>query len=442
LTTKIKIMKFGGTSLGDATAIRRVYDIVSEDATPEKVVVVSAPSGVTAALLAAAEDAAAYGPVAAAIDSLARELELDAGVVADLLAGLRRDLSRELAPAEKAALVSSYGERLAAVLLAAYFTRRRMNAVAVDARDFVITDGTFPAARYDEAATCPKVKAAFADFFRTNTLPVVTGYIGRDGEGRTTTLGRGGSDLTATLLGHCLAADVVEIWSDADGIMSADPRLVARAKLLRRVSYDEAVELSNFGARIVFNRALGPAMQSQTPVRVRNTFNPSSPGTLITGDAAATNFSVTSKSDVTVITVANPEMVDAVGYLARLFKVFADFRLSVDVVAVSEASVSVTVSDLAPAPRAELVAALGALGAAAVKTRRGIVTTISRYLDNSQGIFPKIFQALTAKDIDVEMISYGNREINLTLIVEGGREEEAVKLIHELFVENYYGGAD
>jgi aspartate kinase len=230
---------------------------------------------------------------------------------------------------------------------------------------------------------------------------------------------------------------VVEIWTDADGVMSADPRIIPEAKLITRLSYDEAVELSNFGAKIVFNKALPPAIRAKLPVHVRNTFNPSSPGTLIAADKVAANFAVTTKSNVRVVTVATPEMIGAVGFLARLFEIFESFSLSVDVVAVSEASVSVTVNNFRPETEAPLVAALRRLGDAEVKPNRSIVAVISKYLDDEQAIFPKIFGALAEHGVDIEMISYGNREINLTLIVDEYRERETLQLIHKLFEDNF-----
>jgi aspartate kinase len=368
---------------------------------------------------------------------LARELKLPPSTVEPLLTDLRRDARAELAAPEKSDLLAGYGERISAAVVAAYFNHRGLAAVAVDARDFVVTDDNFTSARYRESPTFEKARATLGPLLARGELPVVTGFVGRDARGRTTTLGRGGSDLTATLLGAALGAAVVEIWTDADGIMTADPRLLPEAEPLARLSYEEAVELSNFGARVVFNRSLVPAIRAGFPVHVRNTFAPTAPGTVISERGAATNFALTSKSGITVITVSNPEMVQAVGYLAQLFRIFQEFELSVDVVAVSEASVSMTVSALEAERERRLLAALRPLGRADVKRGRSIVTAVSEYLDNEQAVFPYLFRVLTERGIDVEMISYGNREINLTLVVEEAREKEAVRLLHAVFQERY-----
>jgi aspartate kinase len=436
---RIKILKFGGTSVSEGDAVRRVAAIVAADETPRKVVVVSAQGGVTTTLLRALGD-----PSAAALDAavarwrgLARELGLDADVVDAFADELRRDIQRPLPRDQKADLVASYGERVSAALVAGFFNSVGLRAAAVDARDVVVTDGNFANARCDAAATAERAKEVLLPRLAAGELPVVTGFIGADRRGRTTTLGRGGSDLTATLLGACLAADAVEIWTDADGVMSADPRVVPEAKLIARLSYDEAVELSNFGARVVFNKSLPPAIRAGLPVHVRNTFNPSSPGTVIAADKAAANFAVTTKSNVRVATVATPEMIGAVGFLARLFGIFESFDLSVDVVSVSEASVSVTFNNFDDEREAELLSALRGMGDADVKRNRSIVAVISKYLDDEQAIFPKIFAVLVEHGVDVEMISYGNREINLTLIVDGARERETLQFIHELFEENF-----
>jgi aspartate kinase len=434
---RTKVLKFGGTSVSDGDAVRRVAAIVAADEAPRKVVVVSAQSGVTTTLLRALADAAALDEAVARWRGLARELGLGADGVDALADELRRDIQKALPRDQKADLVASYGERVSALLVAGFLKKVGLPAVAVDARVVVVTDGNFANARCDAAATAERAKEVLLPHLDAGELPVVTGFIGADRRGRATTLGRGGSDLTATLLGACLAADVVEIWTDADGVMSADPRVVPEAKLIARLSYDEAVELSNFGAKIVFNKSLPPAIRAGLPVHVRNTFNPSSPGTVIGADKAASNFAVTTKSDVRVATVATPEMIGAVGFLARLFGIFESFDLSVDVVSVSEASVSVTFNNFDDEREAELMSALRGLGDADVKRNRSIVAVRSKYLDDEQAIFPKIFGALAERGVDVEMISYGNREINLTLIVDGARERETLQFIHELFEDNF-----
>ncbi len=432
-----KIFKFGGTSVSDGDAVRRVAAIVAADETPRKVVVVSAQAGVTTLLLRALADAAALDAAVARWRGLARELDLDSRGVDAFADELRADVRSAMPRDQKADLVASYGERVSAFLVTCFLQNVGLPAAAVDGRDVVVTDAGFGNARCDAAATAERAKEVLLPRLVAGEIPVVTGFIGADPGGRTTTLGRGGSDLTATLLGACLAADVVEMWTDADGVMSADPRIIPEARLVARLSYDEAVELSNFGAKIVFNKSLPPAIRAKLPVHVRNTFNPSSPGTLIAADEVAGNFAITTKSRVRVVTVNTPEMIGAVGFLARLFEVFESFNLSVDVVAVSEASVSVTFNNFEDEREAELMAALRRLGDAEVKPNRSIVAVISKYLDDEQAIFPKIFGALAEHGVDIEMISYGNREINLTLIVDEDRESDALRLIHELFEDSF-----
>jgi aspartate kinase len=432
----IKIMKFGGTSVGSADAVRRVAAIVAKDETPRKVVIVSAQSGVTSSLLRAGEDTAEVEAVTSRWRDLARELEVEAAVNG-FPDRLTRDLRKTMPLEQKADLIASYGERFSASLVAAYFKKVGQDTQTVDGGDVVVTDDGFGAARYDYDETRERTRRMLMPILGRGLIPVVPGFIGADARGRTTTLGRGGSDLTATLLGACLDAALVEIWSDADGVMSADPEIISGARLVTRLSFDEAVELSNFGANILFNKSLPPAIRAGIPVHVRNTFNPSSPGTVIAAGDAGPNFAVTTKSDVRVFTVATPEMVGAVGFLARLFGVFESFRLSVDVVAVSEASVSVTVNSLDAEAETTLLAALRSMGDAEVRSGRSIVAVISRFLDDEQAIFPKIFAALAERGVDIEMMSYGNREINLTLIVDGNRERETLQLIHSLFEENF-----
>lgn len=431
----VKVLKFGGTSVTGAEAAGRIVEIIAADAAPRKVVVVSAPAGVTTLLFRAARNQGGHTAVSELIRRQGQELEAPAMLVQNILEDLRADLASAGDCDDRTARVVSHGERASAQLLADCLTRRGLPAVAVDAREIILTDSEFLNARYYLNATARRVRDRLEPLLTRGVLPVVTGYIAADARGRTTTLGRGGSDLTATLLGACLDAEVVEIWSDADGVMTADPRVVPGARLLRRLSYDEAVELSNFGAKILFNKSLAPAMQAGIRVHVRNTFNAGSPGTVIAADNEDPHFAVTSVGNVTVATVANPEMVGAVGYLAKLFNIFQELKMSVDVVAVSEASVSVTVRQLDGAGAAALTRALAPLGKTTVTRDRAMVAVISQYLARRPEVFGEIFTCLAANGIAAEVISYGNSRLNLTLVVDGRREREAVTLIHNLCQE-------
>ncbi len=430
----LKVMKFGGTSVGTQAAIESLLAIVTLDQAAQKVVVVSAQSGVTNLLLQCLDDTELMERVDDRILGLAMELGVESIVVKPWLAALRKDLQLDLPREEVADRVASYGELISAQLLAAFFSLRGMEAEAVDTRGLVVTDACFGNAAYLLGLTRARLRRSIRPLLERRILPILTGFIGATRQGQTTTLGRGGSDLTATLVGQCLDADCVEIWSDQDGMMTADPRLVTGTRLLASMSYPEAVECANFGAKILCARSLIPAIAAGIPVKVLNTFNPNCSGTTISTQSHGGNFVVTAQSGISAVTVYNPAMIGAVGYLARLFRVFSQQGLSVDIVAASEASVTATVEGLNEVQQSSLVARLSALGEISVRPMRALLAVISPLLQ-SHALMGDLLGVLKANQIAVDVISFGNSALNLTLVVPEQCVRQALQICHDFMLQ-------
>lgn len=433
------VMKFGGSSVSDAPRIRAAGEIVRARLVERPVVVVSAFRGVTDELLGLARDAQkgdlsrleglrrrhhetadALGVDRALVDPLLAEL-------ADLAKGV--SLLKELT-ARTLDHAASFGERLSSRLIAASWAKAGLPARAVDAPDAgLLTD-----ARFGAANPLPEAETAIAAALGgAQDLPVVTGFIGRAPTGDVSTLGRNGSDYTATILGAALGASVIEIWSDTDGVMTADPRLVPTAKPLAELTFEEAGELAYYGGKVLHPHTLVPAVRKGIPVAVRNTFKPAHPGTRIAprrGPGAGPR-SIAFKRHLSVVTVKSPDMLMGWGFLARIFSAFARHEIVVDMVTTSEVTVSCTVDD----PRRVDLAAqeLGADFEVTVESGRAIVCVVGEGLRDTPGLAAEVFTALKDAGVNVLMISQGASKINLALVVADGDVPKAVSALHERF---------
>src|SRR5947209_12509295 len=393
-------MKFGGTSVEDAPAFRRVAQIVAAHHDEQPVVVVSAMSRMTDALLAAV-NAAVTGDGDAAVCALEEHFTRHTNVAEALLtAQTATEFAAELATAHAALSkllhevaaqadaapslqdeIVSYGERLSAQLLAAVLRAQELPAQHVDARRCIITDDQFGRATplMDETTrrTCAEVGAALA----AGQLPVLGGFIAATLDGQTTTLGRGGSDYTAALVGACLAAREIQIWTDVSGVLTADPRIVRNATTIPRLSYAEAAELAYFGAKVLHPKTLLPAVVRGTPVRICNSHDTDAPDTMIYFDAERsprTVKAIAHKSGITIVHVTSARMLGAYGFLRALFEVFERHRTAVDLVTTSEVSVSLSLDDTAAL--AEIAADLRRIGAVKVEHDRALVCVVGEGL--------------------------------------------------------------
>ena len=446
------VLKFGGTSLEDAPALERACAIVAAARERCPVVVVSAIGDTTDRLIEALERAAA-GEEARSLagltrlhrdtQRLVREFFGDAGLAVEMeiapffeeLARMARAIAvlRSVPPAGRDHFLA-HGEMTAARLVSRALAARSLPAIGVDSREIVVTDDRFGRAQPDLDETGRRVRDRVSAVCSRGEIPVAAGYIGSSPAGATTTLGRGGSDYTAALIGASLDADAVEIWTDVDGMMTADPRVVAEARPIETISFEEASELAYFGARVLHPLTLAPAIEKGIPIRVKNSRRPEFPGTEIRGavDSGAVGVrSIAFKRGIATVDVVTSRMLMAAGFLRTLFEVFARWETPVDMVTTSEISVSVTVDDLGRLP--EIRRDLERLAAVEVGRDRAIVCLVGSDIKFTPGIAARIFH--TIGDVNVLMISQGASRRNVSFVVEERDVEQVVRRLHREFFE-------
>jgi len=447
------VCKFGGTSVGDAEAIRRTASIIKSRLDRQPIVVVSALGGATNVLLGLAEQAARGQLIGAlrAVQNLrerhmkeattllgsndaATEVTNELSGMFDELASLAEALSvlGHITP-RSLDTVASYGEQLSSVLVTAAFRCAGLPAEHVDARKVMMTDDHFTRAEPQADAIAEAARRHLLPLSRDGKVPVLGGYIGATVNGGiTTTLGRGGSDYSASLIGAALKSDGIEIWTDVDGMLTADPRVVPAARTIEQVGFEEASELASFGAKVLHPYTIAPAVRIGIPVCVLNSRRPDGKGTLITFDAPRRPVTaIAGKSAVTLIKVRSPRMLLTEGFLAELFGIFERQKTSVDVVATSEVSVSVTVDD---ANRLEeLVGDLKQLGDVAIDRNRGIVALVGASLSESSDAMSRALAAIG--DTRLHMLSLSATGINLTMVVDSDEVNPLMQRLHAEFFE-------
>src|SRR5688500_156477 len=445
------VMKFGGTSVADARAFENVAQIVASQSRLAPVVVVSAMSGVTDALLAATI-AAGEGRAGEAIASLEETWRRHHQTASQLLTAeaaqayapqvdnaakqINELLSttsyhpRRRRPTHKAVL--AYDETLASELTPALLNERATRAQHVDARRCILTDDEYTCALPLMPDTVFKAHDVLAPVIENGLVPVLGGFIASTAEGTTTTLGRGGSDYTAALIGAALPAHEIQIWTDVTGVLTADPRVVAAAQTVERLSYAEASELAYFGAKVLHPKTIQPAIEGTIPVRICNSHAPEQVGTLVGPQTETTDRTIKAiahKSGVTTVQISSARMLGAYGFLRALFEVFERHKTVVDVVATSEVSVSLSLDDASALP--VIVTELEQLGTVRVERGCAILCVVGEGLRGTPGIAARVFSAIS--DINVTLISQGASSINFTFAIEEDRVEEAVRRLHEEF---------
>ena len=446
-------MKFGGTSVGDGAAMLRATEIVASRRDRQPVVVVSAMSGTTDQLLNAAR-LAGEGDLHASL-TVVRELRErhDAAiaqavcqpalrsqaeeVVGSHFAGIELMLEalallRETGPKAEDAVVA-HGELWSAEIMARALESQGLHGTFVDARQVMVTDATFGRAVPDRRLLGERAQAHLASAVHKRQIPVTQGYVGATLKGTPTTLGRGGSDFTAALLGAALRVEEVEIWTDVDGLMTADPRVIKEARTLPEASYDEAAELAFFGAKVLHPATILPLVELGIPVWIKNSKRPEVGGTRVaatTPRAEHTVKSIAWKRGITIVNLRAPRMLGAHGFLKTMFDIFERHGVAVDVVTTSEVSVSVSLEN-GSAEVAGLVADLGGLGEVTISRDRTIVCVVGEGLRDTPGIPARIFKALAS--VPVEMISQGASKINLTFVIQDAHSADAVKRLHQEF---------
>jgi aspartate kinase len=450
---QLVVMKFGGTSVEDANAMLRTAAIVQgrRDRGLQAVVVVSAMAKVTDMLLAAS-DAAGRGDKTGALALSARlrhrhidtaaalldqqrfpgiqsTLNLEFDALDDLLRGI--SAVGELTPRTND-LVVSFGERLSSRMVAAAFDQRGLRGVHVDARTCIITDDHYGKAVPQEAAIEQKLLAFVLPLLEEGSTPVMGGFIGSNAAGITTTLGRGGSDYTAALVGGALHAGAIEIWTDVNGIMTTDPRICPDALRVKTISFEEAAELAYFGAKVLHPATILPAVQKSIPVWVLNSRNAGNEGTKITALApsCASPFkSIAAKKRLTIIDVVASRMLMSHGYLKAVFDVFDKYECAIDMVSTSEVSISLTVDSNQRLP--EICAELSKIADVKYEGRKALVCLVGEDIRGHNGIAGRVFSAIG--HVNVRMISQGASEINMSFMIEEDDVEEAIRSLHKVF---------
>ncbi len=446
------ISKFGGTSVADAAAILRMTEIVRGRLARRPIVVVSALAGATNALLAIARQASEGNFISAVssvqslrdrhlteVDALLAdspehgEIASDISVIFDELASLCEALSvLGFITARSLDAIAGMGERASSMLIAATFRACGIDAVHVDARKVMITDANYGKAEPQTEAIALAARSLVAPLIVEGKVPVMGGYIGSSTEGITTTLGRGGSDYSASLIGAGLQAESIEIWTDVDGMLTADPRVVPSARPIEQIRFDEASELASFGAKVLHPATIAPAVRLGIPVWIYNSRNPGAHGTRITFDAPRRSVTaIAAKRDTTILRVATGKMLFQHGFLRRVFELFDEYSVSVDVVATSEVSVSVTVDDSAPLD--VLLGALRQIGDVSIERRRAIVSVVGSGIADDADAMGTILRALGHRRI--HMLSLSASAINLTILLDDADVPEALRALHAALFE-------
>jgi aspartate kinase len=444
------ICKFGGTSVADAVAITRLIGIVQARASEQPVIVVSALARVTDALLALARRAgiADDGEMEAEVSTLlerheqvARELpggtdaleeiKTDAAALSEELSCVRR---RMATPGELDA-IAGRGELWSSRLVCAALRGAGLEATWVDIRPVMITDDRYTRATPYTQVLNSRARECLRPLAEQGRIPVTQGFIGSTATGLATTLGRGGSDFTAALLGAALGAKRVEIWTDVDGLMTADPRIVPAARTLPAASYEEAAELATFGARILHPATALPLVRARIPIVILNSNEPGKAGTIIEPEIRLDRMgdspirSISWKQGITVINIRAPRMLGTFGFLRALFEIFERHETVVDVLASGEVSISLTIEDRSRLD--PILRDLGDLGEVWIEEQRAIVAVVGVGVRNTPGLAGRVFNAVWPAN--VEIISQGASAINMTFVVREEDGPDVVRRLHREF---------
>ena len=447
-------MKFGGTSVEDARSMKSAMEIVRRELLRKPVIVTSAIAGATNQLLTSAHTAF-EGKLEEANKQLSvlherhvlilENVVENRSTVQQVLMELKRRFDElknlctgiailgELTPRSLDAIASA-GERLSSLILAEGFRESGIATELVDARRFMITDDHFGNAAPLLSEVENRVKSEIAPLLQSGKLVVTQGYIGVTTKNIATTLGRGGSDYSAAILGAILNAEEIQIWTDVDGVMTADPRIVPAAKKLKVISFREASELAYFGAKVLHPSTILPAVQKKIPVIVLNSKRPQSSGTRIMGNPTKSSVavkSIASKRGITVINIQSTRMLMAYGFLESIFSVFRNHKTAVDLVCTSEVAVSLTIDNTASLP--EIVRDLEDFSDVTVYEHKAILCLVGEHMQTTAGIADRIFRAIG--DINVMMVSQGASEINMSLVIDEQFVSDAVRRLHKEFFE-------
>ncbi|MCY3776517.1 MAG: lysine-sensitive aspartokinase 3 [Candidatus Aminicenantes bacterium] len=445
------VLKFGGTSVQDTDAVTRAVQVIRRQLSRGEVVVLSAMGKTTNGLLEMARSASS-GDIdrAGSIRDGLRDLHL--GLARELLSGRRwksveaslsglfqemTDIVQGLYLLGETSLrsmdrVASFGERLSTLIFSEVLRENGISTELVDSRELIRTDDQFTRASVLQELTRSCVRHQLLPRLREGKVIVAPGFIGSTVDGVTTTIGRGGSDYTASLIGAALDAEDIQIWTDVPGVLTADPRIVPDVYKIRAISFAEAAELAYFGAKVLHPSTLVPAIDRDIPVHVCNSRQIDQPGTFISAAPVSSSSpikSIACKRGITIVNILSTQMLLSYGFLRRIFEVFEAHETVVDVVATSEVNVSLTVDS---SQELEAICSdLAEFGEVRVAPDTAIICTVGEEVKETPGIAARIFGAL--EGINVQMISQGASRINMTFLVAEETMEEAVRLLHDEF---------
>jgi aspartate kinase len=444
-------MKFGGTSVGDIAAFERVIYVVASQKEKRRVVVTSAMTKVTDALLAAF-DIAKKGDAAVAFRSLEPHFERHFAVTEHFLPPsggnpflteynyAKEELEDLLTRAQRRSLplqmlrdaVVSYGEQLSSRLLTEVLRSKGISARHVDSRRLIVTDDEYGAAQPIWEETEKLVQLELEPMTSSGEVPVMGGFIAANRAGETTTLGRGGSDYSAAIIAAALRAAELQIWTDVTGVMTCDPRICSDARTIPILSYEEAAELAYFGAKVLHPKTIKPAVDHGIPVRVCNTFEPEATGTMVIGESGETPNKIKSiahKKNITVLRITSARMLGSYGFMSALFQVFERYRTSIDVISTSEVSVAMTLDNATELDK--IVAELSRLGEVEAEPGYAVICVVGEGLRASTGLASKIFS--TIDDVNIALVSHGASAVNLTFVVKENDVSAVIKKLHANF---------
>ncbi|MBW7888090.1 MAG: lysine-sensitive aspartokinase 3 [Bacteroidetes bacterium] len=447
------VMKFGGTSVEDAKAIKTLTEIVKKEIPRKPIVVVSACSGITNQLLRTAQLAGA-GSKEEALQMIAQIESRHKKIIKELFdAEMTKFLNKHIT-AQTEELVrlaggvavlgeltprsldtfAAYGERFSSFIIHHYFESQKIKSFWVDARSFMSTDDQFTKANVQFPVTEQKLREIVQPKIHNGYVVMTQGFIGSTQNGITTTIGRGGSDYSAAIIGSLLNAEEIQIWTDVDGILSADPTIVKDAKKIKIMSFNEASELAYFGARVLHPETILPAVKKNIPVRVLNSKNPNSSGTMIVSkpkiDKKCIVKSIAYKEGITLINIVSTRMFLAHGFLENIFDVFHKYQTIVHTITTSMVSVTVTIDNVKYL--AQIVRDLKQFSTVTVAEKKAIVCIVGDNLRNSPGLAVKMLSPIS--DININMISQGASEINLSFVLDEEYVDDVVARLHkELF---------
>lgn len=445
------VMKFGGTSVKDAEAYRRVISIIDSRKDRQPVIVLSATSGTTDNLLKCSH-LALEGKIEEA-NELAEEIfvkhtkiiyeliedetkfkETDEGVkkyileLKDFLQGIY--LLSELSH-RSIAKVLSFGELMSTYILNEALNFKGYKSRLLDSREFIITDENYLRGEPQADEIRRKAPCGIIPVIKEGAIPIAQGFIATSLEGHPSTLGRGGSDYTASLIGMALKAEEIEIWTDVDGILTADPRKVTGTKIIKEISFKEAAELAFFGAKVLHPSTIIPAIEENIPVRILNSHAPEVEGTLIRSKIRGTAKirSITSKEKITVLNIYSPKMLFAYGFLKKVFEVFDKYKTSVDLIATSEVNISLTLDN--DEKISGIIEDLSKFSQVKQSDDKSLVCIVGKNMKHTRGIVKEIFEVLG--DHRISMISQGASAINISFVVERSELGEVLQSLHDRF---------